>query len=217
MLYEDGTLAFSSTNEPIAGKTVISQYGDVSEKTYGISTSGNTTTSNAPWYGYRGSITAVEFVDKIAPMTMNGWFYNLVNVKEMKQMENLDTSNLINMIQMFRNCNSLTSIDVSNFDTSKVTSMTGMFDGCSSLTSIDVSSFDTSNVTSMMNMFMGCSSLTQIEFGIKWNKEVNLPTPSISGFKCDGWYKGDEKLANAGGKYTPRGPITIYAKLIETT
>ena len=67
------------------------------------------------------------------------------------------------MSGMFRNCSSLTSLDVSNFDTSKVTDMYNMFEYCSSLTSLDVSKFDTRNVTDMGDMFSGCSSLTSLD------------------------------------------------------
>ena len=53
---------------------------------------------------------------------------------------------------MFRNCYSLTQLDVSNFNTSKVTSMNAMFSGCSGLTSLDLSSFNTSKITSTIEM-----------------------------------------------------------------
>ena len=67
------------------------------------------------------------------------------------------------MYGMFRNCSSLTSLDVSGFDTSKVTSISFIFSGCSSLTSLDVSGFDTSKVTSMYCVFQSCSSLTSLD------------------------------------------------------
>lgn len=35
---------------------------------------------------------------------------------------------------MFRDCRSLTALDLSNFDVSKITDMMSMFDGCVSLT-----------------------------------------------------------------------------------
>ena len=42
------------------------------------------------------------------------------------------------MSKMFRNCTSLSSIDLSSFDTSLVRYMANMFDNCISLTSIDI-------------------------------------------------------------------------------
>ena len=73
-----------------------------------------------------------------------------------------NTSKVTDMRYMFRECGSLTSLDVSNFDTSKVTNMSGMFCYCSSLTSLDVSNFDTSKVTIMDSMFANCSGLTSL-------------------------------------------------------
>ena len=69
--------------------------------------------------------------------------------------------NATTLKNMFRECSSLTSLDLSNFDTSNVTSMSSMFQS-SSLTSLDLSNFNTSNVTSMGYMFQNCSSLTSL-------------------------------------------------------
>ena len=60
---------------------------------------------------------------------------------------------------MFRDCSSLTSINLSNFNTNNVSNMSYMFNGCASLTSINLSNFNTNNVTNMNYMFRGCSSL----------------------------------------------------------
>ena len=71
-----------------------------------------------------------------------------------------NTTNVTDMFGMFKNCRSLTSLDVSNFNTSNVTNM---FDGCSGLTSLDLSNFNTSNVTDMVYMFANCSGLTSLD------------------------------------------------------
>ena len=78
-------------------------------------------------------------------------------------LSNFNTSNVTVMFYMFVLCSSLTTLDVSNFDTSSVTDMFAMFLNCSSLTSLDVSSFNTSSVTNMSYMFHGCSSLTSLD------------------------------------------------------
>ena len=59
------------------------------------------------------------------------------------------TSNATNMNSMFKDCNNLTSLDVSNWNTGNVTSMQNMFRNCTSLTSLDISNWDVSNVTNM--------------------------------------------------------------------
>ena len=60
---------------------------------------------------------------------------------------------------IFRECSSLTNINLSNFNTNNVTDMRGMYRGCSSLTNINLSNFNTNKVTDMSDMFYECSSL----------------------------------------------------------
>jgi surface protein len=81
-----------------------------------------------------------------------------------------DTSKVTNMYDMFYNCSALTSLDVSLFNTSNVTSMNYMFHNCKSLTSLNLSSFDVSKVTNMVNMFVNCSSLTDLNPFYNWKQ-----------------------------------------------
>ena len=83
---------------------------------------------------------------------------------------------------MFRNCKSLTSLDVSNWDTGKVTNMNRMFSGCGSLTTLDVSKWDTSQVTNMGSMFYNCNSLTTLDVS-KWNTS-QVTTMSYMFYYC---------------------------------
>ena len=54
----------------------------------------------------------------------------------------------------------------------------------------------------------------------QWNSStstaaVTLPTPTRSGYTCNGWYtasSGGTKVGNAGASYTPTGNITLYAQ-----
>ena len=89
------------------------------------------------------------------PTSTHSWFYNCENLETIEGMQYLDTSETITMHAMFRDCNSLQSLDVSGFNTSNVTDMAYMFFGCSALKSIDVTGFDTKNVTTMQFMFGG--------------------------------------------------------------
>ena len=102
---------------------------------------------------------------KYYPEDTNSWFcfHGSENLKTFENIQYLNTSKVTNMNKMFRNCQSLTSLDLSSFDTSNVTDMNGMFYGCESLTSLDLNSFDTSNVTDMNFMFSFCSSLTSLD------------------------------------------------------
>ena len=77
--------------------------------------------------------------------------------------EYLNINNVTRMNDMFRNCNKLTSLDVSKWDTSKVTTMDSMFYNCNNLTSLDLSNWDTSEVTTMYCIFYGCNNLTTLD------------------------------------------------------
>ena len=231
-LYTDGTLAFCSNNSQIPFKELSQDYGNIGGQEYSINT--------IPWKNERASITELEFIDKVQPISTNSYFWHCENLATIKYIANLDTSKVTDMCDMFAGCSSLTDIDVSNFDTNKVTDMGEMFLGCSSLTNIDISNFDTSNVTQMYNMFNGCSNLTQLDlsnfntskvtninsmlyncsnltqitFGEKWNKSVPLPVPRKT---CTGWYSDSDfttKVADAGASYMPTGPITIYTDVV---
>ena len=95
--------------------------------------------------------------------------------KSLLSIEYINTSNVTDMNSMFRNCTSLTSLDVSNFDTGKVTDMCCMFHSCSALTSLDVSNFDTSSVTDMASMFRDCTSLTSLDLSsFNTNQVTNM-------------------------------------------
>ena len=77
--------------------------------------------------------------------------------------DDFSTDNIISMSGLFRNCSSLSSLDLSTFNTSSVTDMHYMFYGCSRLSSLDISTFNTSGVRDMSYMFYGCSSLSSLD------------------------------------------------------
>ena len=115
-----------------------------------------------PWteIGYRSQITQVEFVNEIVPKYTSCWFRNCENITSL-DLSKLDTSKVTDMSGMFYNCRALTTLDLSNFDTSNVTDMNYIFYNCGALT-LNVSNFDTSNVTNMRYMFGYCSKLTNL-------------------------------------------------------
>ena len=116
------------------------------------------------WSGYtiHTAVFDASFRD-FRPTTTDHWFLCLESLKSIEGLQHLNTSQVTKTSGMFRDCSSLTSLDLSNFDASKVTDMSSMFSGCSSLTTLDLSNFDTSEVTSMYGMFYGCSSLTALD------------------------------------------------------
>lgn len=75
-----------------------------------------------------------------------------------------------NIAGIFKNCSSLTTLDLSRWDVSNATSIAWMFNGCSQLTSVgDLSGWNTSKVTSIEGLFYGCRSLPSIESISHWD------------------------------------------------
>lgn len=155
---------------------------------------------------------------QISPTSYENFFSNLYNLTEIQNIDNIDTSNAFDLSFMFRNCHSLTSLDVSHFDTRNAILMSGMFDGCSSITSLDVSNFDTSSVNYMVGMFSNCSKLQELnlsnfitpanfnnyaELLLDSNQELNKVTFSNSllnnldkiFFNVNGYWRAEDGLA----------------------
>ena len=118
-----------------------------------------------PWSTV-SNVTTIIFNSSFAnvkPTCMYTWFCNFQNLTKITGLEYLNTSEVTNMYSMFRDCKSLTSLDLSHFDTSNVIDMGYMFAYCEGLTNINVSKFKTSIVDNMKGMFMNCKSLTNLD------------------------------------------------------
>ena len=155
---------------------------------------------NSGWYEQRENITSVVFDASFADCTTltstAWWFFGFKNLSRITGIINLKTDKVTDMNSMFRDCSSLTSLDVTGFKTDNVTNMSSMFWGCSSLTSLDVTGFKTDNVTYMGGMFSGCSGLTSLDVtGFKTDKVTSmavmfdgcrsLTSLDVTGFKTD--------------------------------
>ena len=74
------------------------------------------------------------------------------------------TSNKLTQIAyMFKDCSSLTNVDISGLNCDNVSVLRGTFMNCSSLTEIDMSNNNFSNVTDVLNMLTGCTNLTMFK------------------------------------------------------
>lgn len=73
---------------------------------------------------------------KYKPKTTARWFEDFAFVTEFSGIENLKTDEVKEMTAMFKNCLSLTTIDLSGFDTKNVEYMGDLFSGCINLTTI---------------------------------------------------------------------------------
>ena len=74
-----------------------------------------------------------------------------------------NSENVKDMSEMFDGCRALSKLALTDFKTGQVTTMESMFLGCSTLETLDVSSFNTENVTTMVGMFNNCSSLRSLD------------------------------------------------------
>ena len=121
--------------------------------------------SEVPVYAWFDNGTIYWYSDalKVYMNENSGSMFRECNAVTSLDLSGIDTSKVTDMFAIFYNCKSLTSLDVSSFNTSNVTNMVSMFGSCKALTSLDLSGFDTSNVTTMNSMFYGCSGLTSLD------------------------------------------------------
>ena len=128
--------------------------------------------SNSGATDRENSLLEIIECDTSKVTSMTNMFKNCKSLTSLN-LSSFNTSNVTNMSYMFQYCSKLTSLNLSSFNTGKVTAMNHMFYGCSSLTSLDVSNFDTSDVATMFAMFAYCSSLTPLNISSFNTSKVN--------------------------------------------
>lgn len=84
----------------------------------------------------------------LSSVNFNGCFYTV------------DTTD---MSGMFKNCKSLTSLDLFEFNAEKVENLCSMFSGCESLSELKLPTFTVADSADVSDMFEGCTSLEIIE------------------------------------------------------
>ena len=128
--------------------------------------------------------------------SMGYMFQYCINLTDLNLGDNFTTENVMNMQGMFRDCNSLPSLDLSHFKTDNVERMDYMFYGCESAESIDCSAFNTEMVERMDYMFGYCKKLVSVnlksfdtENCSKFNHMFlhceSLPTVDLSSFNTE--------------------------------
>ena len=154
----------------LSGSTLKFYYDGFSNLRTGTIYNLNTSTNAPAWNASASTVKTVEFDEsfgKANPTSCYRWFYNMTNLTKVTNISNLNTSSVTTMAYMFKDCSSLTFLDLnwSKFVTTNVTSMGYMFYGCSKLTTLYLgysTTFNTANVTDFGFMFYGCSSLSSI-------------------------------------------------------
>ena len=74
--------------------------------------------------------------------------------------------------ELFRDCQALTSVDLSDFDTSETTTMESMFYACNSLQEINLNGINTSKVKNMKYMFGNCYAISQLNLSMLDTSQV---------------------------------------------
>ena len=93
---------------------------------------------------------------------LNAMFRDCESLTEL-DLSGSNSENVKDMSEMFYGCKALSKLALTDFKTGQVTTMESMFLGCSTLETLDVSSFNTENVTTMVGMFNNCSSLRSLD------------------------------------------------------
>ena len=180
-------LVIQNGNDVDPNKELVKSYSDFADTV-------NTQKESwiAPWKDERKGIKRVTIRDKIAPKSIDGWFYEMTQLKssELLHLENLDTSSCEYMRYTFSK-SGLEKLDLRSFDVSKVKSAYATFFVCSSLTDLNISNWTLSNVGSdgsgNMESFLQATGLETIDLSsLNLQRCLNLRS----------MLKGNTKLKN---------------------
>ena len=150
------------------GQTLTFYYDYMKDLRPGTAYNLNLGGTSPQWYSDNSCENVREVVfhssfSNMQPTSTCSWFDGMKNLTTITGLSNLNTSQVTNMKSMFRNCRSLTELDLSSFNTANVTTMNAMFEFCQSLKTLNLSNFNTARVTTMYLMFDGCNVLTALD------------------------------------------------------
>lgn len=148
-------------------------------------------TDSSYMFAYMQGLASVEGMERIETTKSNNMQSMFRECQSLTTLDlaGFDTSKVTSVSNMFQNCGSLKELDLSNFNTSLVTNMRSVFQNCRSLNKLDISNFDTSNVNNMNSMFFECNSLTELNLS-------NFDTSNVTNmnqmfYNCRSLYKLD--------------------------
>ncbi|MBQ3630370.1 MAG: BspA family leucine-rich repeat surface protein [Prevotella sp.] len=150
------------------GQTLTFYYDYMKDLRTGTAYNLNLGGTSPQWYSDNSCENVREVVfhssfSNMQPTSTCSWFDGMKNLTTITGLSNLNTSQVTNMKSMFRNCRSLTELDLSSFNTANVTTMNAMFEFCQSLKNLNLSNFKTARVTTMYLMFDECNVLTALD------------------------------------------------------
>ncbi|MBR5947722.1 MAG: BspA family leucine-rich repeat surface protein [Clostridia bacterium] len=191
---DDGRIGFGYQTDSANNNN--NETGNINKKTERINS------EDWPWHGRRDEITSVVFLENSNGLKVgfhlwsnsgsgrseNRMFADCPNLTSV-DLSGLDTANAGALASMFRNCTSLTEVNLGNFTTdSKMKNLQSMFNGCTALTKVTLpsSEFVLANDAETSFMFENCTSLSTIE---------NLENLKVTGVKnMKGMFKNCDAL-----------------------
>lgn len=112
---------------------------------------------------------------------LNGMFRDCASLTEL-DLSGSNAEKVKYMGWMFYGCDALSNLNLSGFKTGSLTDMRYLFSSCQSLESLDLSGFNTENVTSMVSMFSQCSSLRSLDLSsFNTSKVIDM---NLMFYKC---------------------------------
>ena len=131
------------------------------------------------WITGDGEEDKVLYIGGNGGVTLNAYsasmFEGFTALESVSFGKHVNTSKVKTMEKMFKNCTSLTTIDLANLDTSSVTNFSEMFMGCTSLEALDLEGLDIENATTIARMCRDCTSLKTVKIN-GWYFGENLTT-----------------------------------------
>ena len=94
---------------------------------------------------------------------MYAMFGGSTNLRSIKLSQGFIGSSVTNLFSMFKDCTSLTELNLSGSNSENVKDMSGMFNGCSALSKLVLTDFKTGQVSTMESMFRNCSTLETLD------------------------------------------------------
>ena len=123
------------------------------------------TPASVPWYTLRNNVLEFYIESGTIGTPVGGTFVNMFrDCQNMTSCDltGLDTDNAASFYNMFKGCKRLKTLDLSGFRTSRVTDMQGMFYDCQEITSLDFSNCDFVAVQKLSEAFKNCVQLSSI-------------------------------------------------------
>lgn len=109
----------------------------------------------------------------LSSTSLNNVFSDCIHLENITDVSGWTMTNVYSTSSIFKNCTSITSLNLTAWNISNTTDMSSMFSGCTSLTSLNLSGWSLTNATDLTDMFSGCTSLTSLNIS-SWTGLSNV-------------------------------------------